>query len=442
MSDDIKRAEKKMAIGRMFVTKNECFFATIMFSFIYQMMEKGTMATDGARLWWSWVFVNTCTVAKVTFVLMHEILHKVFKHHLRRGNRDPKLWNKAGDYVINLILVLVGLTRSYPDDVVRNSSREWLMTHAVKDEAYRMPEDGLLDPRFVGMSTEEVYDILDAEKKSKPKPENKPGEGEGSGSGSGDETSPDNTEGEGEGEDEDEDDCPWGHVEDAVNEETGEALTPDELAEAEKEIAQTISVATGIARNRGQMPGALASAIIAADKPSIDWQEEMRETVVDYFPDDFSFAKQNRRYLGGELVIPALDGEQRGHACIMTDASGSVTQTEFSQFMGDSLYICREMGFEQVTLIQFDWTACEPEELEAGEEPEMIRRRTGGTRFRAPFDKADDLDILDTFDLIIVFTDGGDDQYPNEPDCPVIWATTGEFWGGPPPFGHVIKVKL
>nr|MBC8158161.1 hypothetical protein [Alphaproteobacteria bacterium] len=99
MSDDIKRAEKKMAIGRMFVTKNECFFATIMFSFIYQMMEKGTMATDGARLWWSWAFVNTCTVAKVTFVLMHEILHKVFKHHLRRGNRDPKLWNKAGDYV-------------------------------------------------------------------------------------------------------------------------------------------------------------------------------------------------------------------------------------------------------------------------------------------------------------------------------------------------------
>ena len=41
----------------------------------------------------------------------------------------------------------------------------------------------------------------------------------------------------------------------------------------------------------------------------------------------------------------------------------------------------------------------------------MIRRRSGGTRFRAPFEKCEELDILDDFEVIIVFTDGGDNQW-------------------------------
>ena len=45
--------------------------------------------------------------------------------------------------------------------------------------------------------------------------------------------------------------------------------------------------------------------------------------------------------------------------------------------------------------------------------------------------------------VIVFFTDGGDNRYPEEhPDCPVIWATTGAFWGGDPPFGEVVQVRF
>jgi predicted metal-dependent peptidase len=97
---------------------------------------------------------------------------------------------------------------------------------------------------------------------------------------------------------------------------------------------------------------------------------------------------------------------------------------------------------ETVTFIQFDSEAGEPEVVERGEEPVYKRGRCGGTRFSAPFEKAEKLGILDDFDVIIVFTDGGADDFPEEPNCPVIWATTGAFWGGNPPFGEVVQVKF
>ena len=49
---------------------------------------------------------------------------------------------------------------------------------------------------------------------------------------------------------------------------------------------------------------------------------------------------------------------------------------------------------------------------------------------------------MDDFQMILFFTDGGDNGYPEEPPCPVIWASTGAFWGGNPPFGECVQVKF
>ena len=110
--------------------------------------------------------------------------------------------------------------------------------------------------------------------------------------------------------------------------------------------------------------------------------------------------------------------------------------------MSDISIICEELNPESVTLIQFDWDCAEPEVIEQGDEPELKRRRTGGTRFSAPFEYAEKHDLMNDFEAIIVFTDGGDDQYADEPDCPVIWASTGAFWQGNPPYGEVVGVKF
>ena len=73
--------------------------------------------------------------SEVRFVYVHELLHVALLHHTRTQGRDPYLWNVACDYVIN----------------------DWLIEMGVGT----MPQiGGLYDPRLKGMSSEEVYDII------------------------------------------------------------------------------------------------------------------------------------------------------------------------------------------------------------------------------------------------------------------------------------------
>lgn len=68
------------------------------------------------------------------FVLAHEFLHAALRHDARCADRDPELWNVACDYVIN----------------------GWLLEMDVGT----MPEFGLLNEQFRGMSAESVYDLV------------------------------------------------------------------------------------------------------------------------------------------------------------------------------------------------------------------------------------------------------------------------------------------
>jgi predicted metal-dependent peptidase len=219
-------------------------------------------------------------------------------------------------------------------------------------------------------------------------------------------------------------------------------LNPKELAEAERKLLHDVTTAANIAKGRGQLPAWLDELIEELKSPSQDWAEVLRDMLADTIPNDFSFERLNRMHLDSDIVMPSNDREGLGHVGMFTDASGSVSEPEFVQFCSEWREISEELQPETMTLIQFDSQAGEPEVVERGEEPTYKRGRCGGTRFSAPFKKAEKLGILDDFDVIIVFTDGGDDTWPEEPDCPVIWATTGAFWGGPPPFGECVQVKF
>lgn len=92
-----------------------------------------TACTNGKYIKFNPDFFLSLTEEERVFVLAHETLHVVFIHMSRRGNRDPRLWNVAGDYVINLML---------------------------HKEGFKLCKGVLFDQRFEGMTTEEVYDLL------------------------------------------------------------------------------------------------------------------------------------------------------------------------------------------------------------------------------------------------------------------------------------------
>ncbi len=72
-------------------------------------------------------------ISERLFIYAHEVLHCAFSHPLRRGEREPKLWNIAADIVVNGILAQSGL---------------------------EAPEEALRDERLEHLSTEEVFEHL------------------------------------------------------------------------------------------------------------------------------------------------------------------------------------------------------------------------------------------------------------------------------------------
>ncbi len=66
----------------------------------------GTLATDGKNFYYNSKFVLSLgNVNKVIFGFAHEVLHCIYDHIPRTGERDKKLSNIAQDYVINADLI-------------------------------------------------------------------------------------------------------------------------------------------------------------------------------------------------------------------------------------------------------------------------------------------------------------------------------------------------
>ena len=96
-----------------------------------------TAATDGRRFYYNTRFIEMLKPKEIEFLFGHEVLHCVYDHFGRKGDRDPMLWNVANDYCVNADL----------------------KKHRVGEFITSVP--CLYDVKYEGMSSEEVYDALD-----------------------------------------------------------------------------------------------------------------------------------------------------------------------------------------------------------------------------------------------------------------------------------------
>lgn len=68
-----------------------------------------TAATDGEKIYYSPIFMQSLSEEEQLFVLAHEISHIAFNHVYRLEEKDEKTWNIATDAVINISLADDGL---------------------------------------------------------------------------------------------------------------------------------------------------------------------------------------------------------------------------------------------------------------------------------------------------------------------------------------------
>jgi len=95
-----------------------------------------TAATDGRHFYYNTRFIEMLKPKEIEFLFGHEVLHCVYDHFGRRGDRDPQLWNIANDFCVN-------------GDLKKHRVGEFITSVPC-----------LYDAKYEGKSSEEVYDDL------------------------------------------------------------------------------------------------------------------------------------------------------------------------------------------------------------------------------------------------------------------------------------------
>jgi predicted metal-dependent peptidase len=169
---DMKSLDFEMESARTAIVSQSPLFAPYIHHFtpIYTWLVP-TMATDGIRLFVNPQFANELSWEQKIFVMIHEIMHCVLLHMERGRGFDGEVFNAAGDFEINALI---------------------LDTISDFNEAFIRELQGLFDDKFTNWNAEKIYrEILQnghpqlKPKKSPQMPQPKSGKGQGKGPGQG-----------------------------------------------------------------------------------------------------------------------------------------------------------------------------------------------------------------------------------------------------------------
>jgi len=382
-----------------------------------------TAMTDGYNLILNMDFMARLTVDERVFVIAHEVYHIMAMHaaRMRKYTVDglagypfcPDLYNIAADAVINKCLV-VSMIGSRPKGTV------WIEKIRQKNGT---------DYVVTGAETaEEIYKLLLEQMPQKVLDELAKGKGkEGMGGAAAKAAG-----GTGGGADD-----PLGA--DVL------PTSPDPAAGHvnEAEMKAAVQSAAQQAKSQGTLPAGLKRFIDDFLEPQVSWEEILRATIIARSGNDrTTWSRLNRRKLVSPGVgLPRRQGLRTGDIVCAIDTSGSVSEKELRQFLGEVSSILGDMRPEKLTLI---WCDAKVDGVEVLDDPEELRVATvvrgagggGGTSFIPPFDYVAENEIpCQTF---IYLTDGfGPFPTPDKAPYETIWCISSDVKA---PFGETIRI--
>ena len=335
--------------------------------------EIPTACTNGRDVMYGSAFVAKLSDPELVGLILHENLHKVYQHHWlwkHLWKEDARLANMAADYVINCEIVT--LSQGYPQHIA-------------------LPEGGLYDERFVGMSTQQVFDILKQE---------------GAGGESLDE-----------------------HNFDELDEET--------QTQVAKEIDQAVRQGKLLASKRG---GDVSRGIEALTQPKVDWREQLREFMTEATSghDDSTWRRPNRRWLAQDMYMPSAVAVAMGPVVFVGDTSGSM-QELVSMILSEVVGVCNTVKPEVLHLLEVDSKVAK-HSIFSREDLHNVGLISefhggGGTDMRTAFAYIDENHIKP--EVVIVCTDGYT-PWPTTLRYPTLWVMTTDVVA---PVGSTIHVN-
>lgn len=331
----------------------------------------GTAATDGRHFYYNSRFVEMLRPKEVEFLFGHEVLHCVYDHFGRRGDRDPQIWNIANDFCVNA-------------DLKKHNVGEFITTVPC-----------LYDKKYEGMSSEEVYDDLmkNAQKINlqdlidKMIDEHLDGEGDGDG----------NEDGEGNGR---------------------PKLSDAERQKIRDEIKEAMLAAASATQDAGNIPAGVRRMIQDLTEPKMNWRELLRMQLESTIKSDFTWMRASRRGWHMDAVMPGMKTDPMIDIAVAIDTSGSIGEAMLKDFLSEIQGIMDSFPAYKIHVISFDTDTYNPAQYDSDNLDTIVDYEPaggGGTDFDAVFRylKAEEIEPK----RLVMFTDGypfgswGDENY-------------------------------
>jgi len=352
-----------------------------------------TAATDGLKFYYNSRFIMMLRPKEVEFLVGHEVLHVVYDHIGRLGNRDPQIFNIANDYAVNA-------------DLKRHKVGEFIKTVPCLYEA-----------KYDGKASEEIYDDLMKNVKTINIDDLI------------DQMIDDHLEGTGDGENE-------GDEGDKKGKGKRPTMSEEERERARQEIKQAIINAASSAE-AGSLPKGVERLIKQATDPVMPWRELIQTNLTSAIRTDFSWLRPSRRGWHMDAIMPGMTPGEEIDVVVAIDMSGSISDKQAQSFLGEIAGMMEAFDGYKVHVFCFDTEIYNPADF-SSENLDTIDsyepKGGGGTDFDAIFNYLKEVGNVPN--RLIVFTDG----YPfgswGDPDyCDTTWIIHGDKDPNPP-FGQ------
>ena len=403
--EQLERLLSKVKVN-LFYEKGAAFLSSLMGNMEFRWDETiPTAATNGLVIKWNPYFFMKIPLKTRVFVLAHEIWHVAYLHNIRRGNRNPMIYNIAADHIINTKLISDGYElEGLPFDIFQDFKyHEWSV-----DRVYEDIMDSIPPMESITISFGLADDVEDAEEgQDKDKGDDGNGDGADDGSGNG----PKDTGSAG------------SHI----------------TAQIIGNIVQAIQTSK-LAGEAGVIPGELEQMVDDVLSPILPWEMLLQQFMTELCQEDYSYRRPNRRY--DDPILPSLTSEgSLQELNWYIDVSGSVTDEMIKRFFSEMVYVKYTYTPEKINIITFDYEIQNEITLEEDDDFHKLEFTGRGGTWLEPVREH----ILRTKpNAAIIFSDLECDPM-EKVDIPVLWAVFCEYgvyskYAHRPDYGTIIEV--
>ena len=339
-----------------------------------------TMGTNGKEFIYNKDFLDKLQFKELLGVMAHECMHVALAHNIRcyNGRFEPWLYNIAGDYAINQVLV---------------------------EHNFTLPEGALISREFSGLCTEEIYAILEKNNN------NNQTSGRGNSKGKGGKKYP----------------------------MQGDILKPESEEDAEKVKRNIITAKLSSSDKDFSCASAeFQRNYTDITNPKLPWNVILRRYVNATVNDDYSWRKPNRRFQ--DVYLPSLcDGDALTKLNVYMDVSGSVDEKTIGKFLTEIKGFYDNLNIEVLTINTFSTRLNQKIVMTDSWKPvDKNLESFGGTCIGPVIENINNTKAV----VNIIFTDGYFNEEPiKESKYPIIWVIYDNH-NFDPAKGKVVEIQL